>query len=140
MWPERKEDTEQLYADTRTLLENFKPSEVSAYVTSTGSDQNSQSAIYAIINEGNEMAGKIQFLFGVYTLYIYYLHHIIQSYNCIHMSESVHACQISYFRKHFQLSLQNSACMVLFLSRTTDLENIYLQLVPGACQRLQSFA
>ena len=62
MWPKRKEDTEQLYANTRTLLENFKPSKVSAYITSTASesDQNAQSAVYSIINEANEMAGKIQ--------------------------------------------------------------------------------
>ena len=60
MWPKRKEDTEQLYADTRTLLENFKPSKVSAYITSTVTDQSAQSAVYAIVNEGNEMAGKIK--------------------------------------------------------------------------------
>lgn len=59
MWPKRKEDTEQLYADTRTLLENFKPSKVSAYITNTGGDNNNaQSAVYAIVKEGNEMAGK----------------------------------------------------------------------------------
>ena len=59
MWPKRKEDTEQLYADTRTLLENFKPSNVATYITNTHSDNNAQSAVYAIVKEGNEMAGKM---------------------------------------------------------------------------------
>ena len=58
LWPKSTEDTEQLYADTRTLLENFKPSQVSAYITNKGSDSNAQSAVYAIVKEGNEMAGK----------------------------------------------------------------------------------
>ena len=72
MWPKRKEDTDQLYADTRTLLENFKPSKVSAIITSTISDQNTQSALYAIINEGNEMAGKVQWV----PLRMHYCHRV----------------------------------------------------------------
>lgn len=58
MWPKKKEDTEQLYADTRTLLENFKPSNVGAYITNAHSDGNGQSAVYAIVKEDNEMAGE----------------------------------------------------------------------------------
>lgn len=60
MWPKSKEDTEQLYADTRTLLENFKPSRVAAYVSDQRSESHAQSAVYAIVKEGNEMAGEVQ--------------------------------------------------------------------------------
>ena len=60
MWPKCKEDTEQLYADTRTLLENFNPSKIAAYISNNkGPDNSAQSAVYAIVKEGNEMAGKI---------------------------------------------------------------------------------
>ena len=62
MWPKRKEDTEQLYADTRTLLENFKLSNVAMYITNPHSDNNTQSAVYAIVKEGNEMAGEIDLI------------------------------------------------------------------------------
>ena len=60
MRPKMKEETEQLYADTRTLLENFKLSNVGTYFTH--SDNDDQSAVYTVIKEGNEMAGEIQYI------------------------------------------------------------------------------
>ena len=59
MRPKMKEETEQLYADTRTLLENFKLSNVATCFTNTHLDVDDQSAVYTVIKEGNEMAGEI---------------------------------------------------------------------------------
>lgn len=59
MWPKSKEDTEQLYADTRKLLENFNPGKIATYISNNKGPENSaQSAVYAIVKEGNEMAGE----------------------------------------------------------------------------------
>lgn len=48
----RQEDTEQLYSDTRTLLENYNPGKVTQY--------NASDNVYsiAVVREGDALSGK----------------------------------------------------------------------------------
>lgn len=60
MHPIEKEATEQLYSDTRELLENFDPSRVQLYLTGgTANGDGAQSAVYSIVREGYKMAGIV---------------------------------------------------------------------------------
>ena len=57
MRPKEEKDTEDLYMNTRKLLENFKKMKRSQYVTTQDSGKEAQAALYSIVREGREFAG-----------------------------------------------------------------------------------
>ena len=66
MRPIKEEATEQLYSDTRNLLENFDPSRVQLYLShGDGSEGGAQSAVYTIVREEHKMIGTMSCTIGV---------------------------------------------------------------------------
>ena len=58
MSPKDTDETQQLYHDTRTLLETFDPTRLCPYLNSTTADAyDAQAAFYNIIREGKELDG-----------------------------------------------------------------------------------
>ena len=60
MRPKDEQDTEDLYMNTRKLLENFKKMKRAQYVTTQDSGKEAQAALYSIIREGREFAGETE--------------------------------------------------------------------------------
>ena len=58
MRPKEEKETEDLYSTTRKLLENFTRLRTSQFVTNSGPNEATQSALYSIIREGREWAGE----------------------------------------------------------------------------------
>lgn len=53
----RPEDTEQLYSDTRTLLDHFNPSNVASYMVKASDNDNAQSAMMGFVRQDLPLSG-----------------------------------------------------------------------------------
>ena len=85
MAPKDTDETQQLYQDTRTLLETFDPTRLCPYLNSTTADAyDAQAAFYNIIREGEELDGAC--------VHVYVSHVCAYVHVCVCVCVCVHAC------------------------------------------------
>ena len=101
----------------------------SAYITSTASesDQNAQSAVYSIINEANEMAGKIQSTQCTCLHHAYmHVHTHAHTHTCIHIS--LYVPNWIVYSKYFSVVLSSIMYSQLALAKSITHVEFYLCL------------
>ena len=98
MAPKDTDETQQLYQDTRTLLETFDPTRLCPYLNSTTADAyDAQAAFYNIIREGEELDGAC--------VHVYVSHVCAYVHVCVCVCVCVCACM------HVCMYLHKQGCI-----------------------------